>query len=141
MEMSYLRGACGGTRWDGESNESVYERCGMGSQANGVNCGVVKWVKRNALRWSGRIERMRSEEFLKKVHVSESMGPSSRGRPLRRWRDGVKEYMCERGASRGGRRDQARRECLDRERWRLFCRGHTLEGRSWRVRGVRATDR
>ncbi len=46
VEMSYLRGACGVTRWDGESNESVYERCGMGSQANGVKCGVVKWVKR-----------------------------------------------------------------------------------------------
>ena len=26
MEMSYPRGACGVTRWDGESNESVYER-------------------------------------------------------------------------------------------------------------------
>ena len=37
MEMSYLRGACGVTRWDGESNESVYKKCGMGSQANGVN--------------------------------------------------------------------------------------------------------
>ncbi len=42
MEMSYLRGAYGVTRWDGESKESVHERCGMGSQANGVNCGVVK---------------------------------------------------------------------------------------------------
>ncbi len=40
VEMSYLTGACGVTRWDGESNESVYERCGMGNQANGVNCGV-----------------------------------------------------------------------------------------------------
>ncbi len=25
VEMSYLRGACGVTCWDGESNESVYE--------------------------------------------------------------------------------------------------------------------
>ncbi len=37
MEMSYLRGAYGVTRWDGESKESVHERCGMGSHANGVN--------------------------------------------------------------------------------------------------------
>ncbi len=29
IEMSYLRGACGVGRWDGLSNESVYERCGM----------------------------------------------------------------------------------------------------------------
>ncbi len=42
MEMSYLRGACGVTRLDGESNESVYERCGMETQANGVRCGMVE---------------------------------------------------------------------------------------------------
>ncbi len=29
VEMSYLRAACGVTRWYGESNESVYEKCGM----------------------------------------------------------------------------------------------------------------
>ncbi len=69
------------TRWDGESNESVYERCGMGSQVNGVNCGVVEWVKRNTLRWFGHIERMGSEKFVKKVYVSENVGPNSRGRP------------------------------------------------------------
>ena len=50
MEMSYLRGACGVTKCDGESNESVCERCGMGSQANRVKCGVVEWVKRNTFR-------------------------------------------------------------------------------------------
>ncbi len=80
--MSYLRGARGVTRWDGESNETVYERCGMGSQVRGVNCGVVEWVKRNTLRWFGHIERMGSEEFVKKVYVSESVGPNSRGRHL-----------------------------------------------------------
>ncbi len=36
VEMSYLRGACGVGRWDGLSNESVYERCG-----SGVWCVVV----------------------------------------------------------------------------------------------------
>ncbi len=66
-------------------------------------------------------------------------GHSRRGRPRGRWRDMVKEYMCERGASR--RLDQARRECLDRERRTLFYRGHTLGGRSWRERGVTAIDR
>ncbi len=93
MEMSYSRGACGVTRSDGESNESIYERCDMGSCANGVKCGVVEWVKRNTLRRFGHIERMESEEFVKKVHMSESVGPNSRGRPLGRWRDRVKEYM------------------------------------------------
>ncbi len=58
---------------------------------------------------------------------------------LGEWRDRVKEYMSERGASR--RLDQARRECLDKERWRLFYHGHTLGGRSQRVQGVRPIDR
>ncbi len=81
---------------------------------------MLEWRKRNTLRWFGHIKRMESEEFVKKVYVSESVGPNSRGRPLGRWRDRVKEYMCERGATSGGGLDQARRECLDRERWRLF---------------------
>ncbi len=62
VEMSYLRGACGVTRLDGESNESVYERCGIESQANGVNCGVGEWMKRSTLRWFGHVEKMGSEE-------------------------------------------------------------------------------
>ncbi len=64
--MSYLREACGVTRWDEESNESMYGRCGMGSYGSRVNCGVGEWVKRNTLRWFGHIERMGSEKFMKK---------------------------------------------------------------------------
>ncbi len=44
-----------------------------------------------------------SAGFVKAVCMSESVDPNSRGRPLGRWRDRVKEYMCERGAARGGR--------------------------------------
>ena len=53
MKKSYLRGAYGVTRWEGDSNESVYERCGMGTSADGVKCGAVEWVKRNTLREFG----------------------------------------------------------------------------------------
>ncbi len=42
VEMSYLRQACGVTRWEGESNESAYERCSMGACASGMKCGVVE---------------------------------------------------------------------------------------------------
>ncbi len=98
-------------------------------------------MKKNTLRWFGYIERMGSEEFVKKVYMSESVGPKSRGRPPGRWRDRVKEYVCERGATRGRRLDQAEREWLGKERWRLFCCGHPLGGRSWREQGIRAIDR
>ncbi len=49
VEMSYLRGACGVSRWDGLNNESVYERCGRRGCGSGVECGVVEWVKRSTL--------------------------------------------------------------------------------------------
>lgn len=35
--------------------------------------------------------------------------------------------MFERDATRGGKFEQARRECLDKGRWSLFCYGHPLE--------------
>ncbi len=58
-----------------------------------------------------------------KVHESKLEGPNRRGSPLGRWKDGVEEYLGERGIN-GRVLKQARRECWDRERWRLFCRGH-----------------
>ncbi len=50
---------------------------------------------------------MGNEEFVKKVYMSKSVGPDSRGKPPGRWRERVKEYMCERGATRRERLDQA----------------------------------
>ena len=59
VEMSYLRGACRVTRWEGDSSENMYKKCGMGPCANVVKCDVVEWVKRNTLRWFGHLERER----------------------------------------------------------------------------------
>ena len=80
---------------------------------------------------------MKSEEFVKKVYVSGTESPRRRGRPVVRWKDRVKEYMHERVADRGGEIELAKRECVDRERWRLFCHGYLLGGRSWREQGIR----
>ncbi len=38
---------------------------------------------------------------MKKVYVSESACPNSIGRPLKRWKDRIKEYMCERSDTTG----------------------------------------
>ncbi len=38
VEMSYLREVCGVSRWDGLSNGSMYERCGMRGRGS-----VVWW--------------------------------------------------------------------------------------------------
>ena len=90
VEMSYLRGACGVSRWDGLSNERVWK------------WGVVEWVKRSTLRWFGHIERMGNEEFVKKMHLSSVEGTNRRGRSPLRWEDRVKEYVSERGVSGHG---------------------------------------
>ena len=37
-------------------------------------------------------------------------------------------YIHERDADRRGGLEQAKRDCMDRERWKLFCRGHLLGG-------------
>ncbi len=86
------------------------------------------------MTWFGHIERMENEEFVKKVHRSSVEGPN---RPLGRWKDKVKEYVSERGA-RGNGLEWARREYMDRKRWRSICRGPPLWER--RGRGVRAID-
>ncbi len=121
------------TKWEGERNESLYERCGMETHANRVECGVMEWVKKkNTLRWFGHTEWMKTEEYVMKGYVNETVGPNSRGRLLGGWKDKLKEYVCERGATRKGGFEQGRRECLDSEQWRIFCHGHPLGGYSQR---------
>ncbi len=90
----YIRGACGATRWEGES----HERCGMSTFGNRMRCvrsGVVERVKRNTLKWFSHVERMGSEEFVE-AYESESEGPNRRGRLLGRWKDRMEEYLRER---------------------------------------------
>ncbi len=113
----------------------------MVTHAKGVNCGVVEWMKRIILQLFGHSERMKGGEPVKEVYVSKGVGPNRRERPLGRSMDRVKEYLCERGATRGGRLDQARRKCFLIWRWKLFCRGHPLGLCSRREQGVRVIDR
>ncbi len=111
----------------------------MRGRESGVRCGVEERVKRSTLRWFGQIERMGNDEFVKKVYLASVEGVNRKGRPLGRWEDRVKEYMSERGV-RGNGLKWARKECMNRERWRSICRGHPPWGRFRRERGVRAID-
>ncbi len=58
VETSYMRGACGVSRWDRESNEDMYRRFGMSETAVGINCRVVIWVKHDTQRWYGHVMQM-----------------------------------------------------------------------------------
>ncbi len=60
--------------------------------------------------------------------MSDIEGGNARGRPPVKWRDRVQEYVRERGERSLRNLEQARGECQDRERWKLFCHGHPLVG-------------
>jgi len=86
VEMSYLRGACGLSRMDGESNESVYKKFGVSVKGEGMNCGVVEVVKHSTLRWFGHLERMGSE-MTRKIYNGRVDAAGVRGRPPIKWED------------------------------------------------------
>ncbi len=128
VEMSYLRSACGVRRVDGESNESVCNRFGMSSKGEGMKCGVVEGVKLNTLRWFGHMKKMAENVVTKRIYMSMVDVVETRGRPPVKWEDRALEYVRERGERRMRRLEHARRDCKDRNKWRLFCRGHPLTG-------------
>ncbi len=100
VEMSYLRGACGLNRMDGESNESVYEKFCMSFKSEGMNCGLVEVVKCRTFKWFGHLERMVGDELTKKIYKSRVDTVGVKGIPLIKWEDRVLEYLREKGNRR-----------------------------------------
>ncbi len=88
----------------------------------------MKEVKQQTLKWFGHVERMEEGKMTKRVYVSEIEGGTVRGRPPMKWIDRAQEYVRERGEGSLRNLEQARGECQDRERWKLFCSGHPLVG-------------
>ena len=112
-------------------NEPLYKWSAAWSGGVGEN---------NSLRWFGHIERMKNEEFVKKVYMSELEDANRRGTPLGRWKDGVKECLNKRGVGGEVGIERPWRECINRERWRSFCHGHPLWEHSCRERGIKDID-
>ncbi len=52
---------------------------------------------------------MKSKELVRKGYVSEIEDSNRRGRPLGRWKDRIKEDMCESGATRKGGFEETKR--------------------------------
>ncbi len=116
----------------------MYECCGMCYVGEGKKCGVVEEVKRQTLKWFGHMEGMEESKMTRRVYANEINGGNVRGRPPVKWRDRVQKYVREKGEGSSRNLEQARGECQDRERWKLFCRGHPLVGapRSRRPNGL-----
>ncbi len=70
------------------------------------------------------MEQMEEGKLTRRVYVSEIEGGNGKRRPPVKWRDRVQEYVRERVQGYLRNHEQARRGCQDRERWKLFCRGH-----------------
>ncbi len=87
-EVLYMRGACGVSRWDGESSEDMYRRFGMSAAAVGMDC-------RAHLRWYGHVMSMNERDFTKMVYESRIEGRGVRGRPPVKWINRVEEYWRE----------------------------------------------
>ncbi len=75
------------------------------------------------------IERMAENVMTKRVYMGVVNVVGARGRPPVKWGDRVLENSVkEREERRMRGLEHARRECKDRNKWRLFCRGHPLKG-------------
>ena len=112
VEMNCLRSMCGVRRIDRISNAEIRRRCNK-------EMGVGNKIDQSVLRWFGHMERMENERLVKRVYVSKVEGRRARGRPRKRWLDGVQEALEKRGLD-----IQEVRDCVtDRSEWRNVCRG------------------
>ncbi len=64
-------------------------------------------------------------EMTKRVYISMVDVVDARGQLPVKCGDRVLEYMRERQERRMKGLEHARRECKDRNKWRLFCHGHS----------------
>ncbi len=83
----------------------------------GEGSGIVEEVRRQTLKWFGHMERLEESKMTRGVYVSEIEGGNVKGRPPVEWRVRLQEYVREKGERSLKNFEQARRECLDRERW------------------------
>ena len=110
--LSPLRSMCGVTRRDRVRNKEIRRRCGL--QRNFGERGEAA-----VLRWFRHVERMEGERLVKKIFRAEVEGNRRRGRPRRRWMDGVKSCLSERGLS-----IPEAKECVkDMREWRRIVGG------------------
>ena len=76
-------------------------------------------VEQSGLRWYGHVKRMNEERLVKRVWTAEARGKRPRGRPEKRWMDGVKKALDARGLTV----EQGREKVGDRDGWRVVVNG------------------
>ena len=105
-EMKMLRWACGHTRLDHIRNEDIRRRVRVTE--------VHRKIQEKRLRWYGHVQRRAADHVTRRTLEMEVEGKRPRGRPRRRWMDGVQEDFT---SKRLRRRDVA-----DRGKWKDMTR-------------------
>ncbi|KAK3555713.1 hypothetical protein QTP86_029004, partial [Hemibagrus guttatus] len=117
-ELKMLRFSLGVTRLDRIRNEYIRGTAHVGRLGDKV--------REARLRWFGHVQRRESEYIGRRMLDMELPGRRQRGRPKRRYMDGINEDMKLVGASV--------EDAEDRDRWREMIRCHrTLINHAWKT--------
>lgn len=96
LEMNYLRSACGVSRMDGASYESVNGRFGMCSKGEGMSYVGVEAVKHStSLSWSIHLQEPDDTEITRKIYNNRLNNVGVRGQTPVKWKNTVLEYLRE----------------------------------------------
>lgn len=113
LEMSCLRRMCDVSLRDRIRNEEIRRRCGVEKVLS------IKGEE-SVLRFYGHLERMADERLTKKIHCANVEGGRARGRPKKRWMDGVNELINCRAVVSNLAGAEAKNFVNDRTKWRGF---------------------
>jgi hypothetical protein len=76
----------------------------------GIKKNIVQEIEEQQLRWYGHVKRMADGKIVKQVAEWKPQGKRKLGRPVKTWKDGIRESMK--------RRELKDEECMDRDLWR-----------------------
>ena len=111
IEMKCLR-AISGVRWfDRRTNESVRESFGERRR-------LLERAEQSELSWFGHVVRMDEGRLVKRIYEASVEGNRARGRPRRKWRDGVVSAL----GSRGLDVHEGERQARERRSWKQVVR-------------------
>jgi hypothetical protein len=89
--MQFLRKIEGKTRRDRIRNEIIRETARVQP--------VQEHVERSQLRWYGHVNRMDDKRIVKRVYEARETGKKPRGRPRKRWKEGLEEVTRKKGVT------------------------------------------
>src|SRR5215469_591497 len=116
FEVKGLRSMCGLSIRDRVRNVIIRERCGWERD-------LFSRYEQNVLKWYGHVMRKGEDSLVGMVTVGSVEGNRGRGRPKRRWMDGVREALGRRRIT-----DDGRELVGDRMEWREVVYGRNGGG-------------